>query len=137
MSATMRRSRRGAVLVETAVSLSLFLLLLLGTIELGRAWFSYALLTHAVREGARTAAVTPALRPNDGAVLRRMTTILQDAGLSLSFASVVFQAPLQTGRIVRVTAEVQFSPVIALWLSDGGSALTFPMRVDVVTRYEA
>jgi Flp pilus assembly protein TadG len=116
------------------MALFIFLMLLFGLVELGRAWFSYSLLTHAVREGARMAGVRPSLRINDQAVVNRIATILQDGGLSPSTATVTYQSPLRTGNIVRVAAEVQFTPVIALWVS--GGRVTFPLRVDVITRYE-
>ena len=126
--------RRGAVLIETALVLSAFLMLLLGIIELGRAWFSYNLVTHAVREGTRLAAVKPLLQPNDEAVVRRIEELLQDGGLRPASTTVTFQPPLQTGRLVRVTSRVDFSPVVALWAPQG--SLVFPLTVSLVTRYE-
>lgn len=131
-----RASARGMVIVESALVFLTFLMLLLGTIEFGRAWFSYNLLTHAVREGARLAAVKPALQTNDEAVVQRINDILQDGGLIAVSASVNFQSPLQTGRIIRIRAEVNFSPVVALWLSNQTDPITFPLRVDFITRYE-
>lgn len=56
-----RGSRRGATLVETAVVLSVFLLLILGTLDLGIATFRYNTLSQAARQGVRQAVVHGAL----------------------------------------------------------------------------
>ncbi len=44
-------------MVEAALSLMLFLVLVFGVIEFGRAVWTYTLLAHAVREGSRYASV--------------------------------------------------------------------------------
>lgn len=49
------KSRRGAVVVEFALVAPLFLLMILGVIEFGRAVIVQQLLTNASREGARIA----------------------------------------------------------------------------------
>jgi Flp pilus assembly protein TadG len=49
--------RRGQALVEFALIIPLFLLLLVGIFDLGRAVFAYNTLTNAAREGARLAIV--------------------------------------------------------------------------------
>jgi len=51
------RSTRGQALVEFALVIPLFLLMLVGIFDLGRAVFSYNTLTNAAREGARLAIV--------------------------------------------------------------------------------
>jgi Flp pilus assembly protein TadG len=51
------RDERGAAAVELALVLPLILLILLGTIEFGRAWNVRQTLVDAAREGARVAAV--------------------------------------------------------------------------------
>lgn len=50
---------RGQSLVELAISLPLLLLIMLGTIDLGRVFFDYIQLRNAVREGAAYAARNP------------------------------------------------------------------------------
>ncbi|WP_309050771.1 TadE/TadG family type IV pilus assembly protein [Streptomyces sp.] len=52
------RSERGAAAVEFALVLPLLLLIVLGTIEFGRAYNAQISLTHAARESARTMAIT-------------------------------------------------------------------------------
>jgi len=49
----MRRRREGQALVEFALIVPIFLLLVLGVFEFGRAWNVYQVLTDAAREGAR------------------------------------------------------------------------------------
>ena len=63
--------RKGAALVEMAVCLPLFLLLLLGIIELGRALMVSQLLTSAARQGCREAII-------DGATSSDVTTDISD-----------------------------------------------------------
>jgi PKD repeat protein len=55
-----RAKSRGQALVETALVLPLFVLLLLITIDFGRIYFSYIQINNAAREGANYAAVDPA-----------------------------------------------------------------------------
>jgi Flp pilus assembly protein TadG len=52
-----RQARRGQALVEFALIIPLFLLLLVGIFDLGRAVFAFNTLTNAAREGARIAIV--------------------------------------------------------------------------------
>jgi hypothetical protein len=53
------RRRRGQSLVELALALPVLLLLMLGTIDLGRMFFNYIELRNAVREGAAYLARNP------------------------------------------------------------------------------
>ena len=50
-------NNRGAVLVEFAIVLPIFILILIGTVEFGIVLHDYSLLQSASREGARAAAV--------------------------------------------------------------------------------
>src|SRR5438552_607017 len=61
LAGTGRSSRRGITLVETAIVLNVFLLLILGTLDLGIATYRYNTLSQAARNGARQAAVHGAL----------------------------------------------------------------------------
>ena len=51
------RREEGQAIVEFALLLPIFLLLVLGVVEFGRAWNAYQVVTDAAREGARTAVV--------------------------------------------------------------------------------
>ncbi|MDD2421240.1 MAG: pilus assembly protein [Heliobacteriaceae bacterium] len=50
-------SQRGQALVELAIALPVLVLLVLGTIEFGRVFYAYQVVTNASREGARLAAI--------------------------------------------------------------------------------
>ena len=50
-------SHRGAVVVEFALIFILLVLLLLGAVEFGRAWYVVHMLSSAAREGARVGAL--------------------------------------------------------------------------------
>ena len=123
--------RRGATMVEAAFALGIFLMLTIGILEVGRAWFSYNLLVHAVREGARLASVTPNLSGDDPDVLARVRSVLALGGLAPTADSVdVDNFPVLRGDPVTVSAQVNFSPASAL------IPIAVPLRVQVTTRYE-
>jgi len=52
----MRRSERGANLVEAALVVPILILILAGVVDLGRAFYSYIAIANAAREGARAGA---------------------------------------------------------------------------------
>ena len=72
------RSIRGQSLVEFALVLPMFLLLLIGVTEFGRAWMTRNILTGASREAVRIAAV----QGNTASALSRANNILSSAGIS-------------------------------------------------------
>jgi len=69
---------RGQSLVEFALVLPVFLLLLIGIAEFGRAWMTRNILTGASREAVRIAAV----QGNTASARSRANTILSSAGIS-------------------------------------------------------
>jgi len=72
------KSVRGQSLVEFALVLPVFLLLLIGVTEFGRAWMTRNILTGASREAVRIAAV----QGNAASALSRANSILSSAGIS-------------------------------------------------------
>jgi Flp pilus assembly protein TadG len=68
----------GQGLVEFALVLPMFLLLLIGVAEFGRAWMTRNILTGASREAVRIAAV----QGNAASALSRANNILASAGIS-------------------------------------------------------
>ncbi|MGE5653202.1 MAG: TadE/TadG family type IV pilus assembly protein [Bacillota bacterium] len=54
---SIRRDRRGQAIVEMALVLPIFILLVMGIIDFGRLYNAQISITHASREGAREAAV--------------------------------------------------------------------------------
>lgn len=110
MTRTNRRARRGAALVEFALVAPIFLALVVGSIELGRAIMVQEALTNASREGARVAIV-------DGALSSDVTTAVNNylSGMSISGAStdVTPADPGTTpgGTQVTVTVSISYSSV--------------------------
>lgn len=51
------KSRKGQSMVELALILPVIVLILFGVLEFGRIFYSYIVITHAAREGARAGAV--------------------------------------------------------------------------------
>ena len=54
-----QRGERGQALAETGIVLVILVMLMLATIEFGRAWMLSNMITHATRDGARIAATWP------------------------------------------------------------------------------
>src|ERR1051325_1160782 len=84
------RRTHGQALIEGAIIISLFVLLALGIIEFGRAFFLSNYIAHAARDGARMAAVLTFPNYRNGcqtitdfaAVRNQVTQELQAAGVS-------------------------------------------------------
>lgn len=72
---------RGQGLVEFALVLPLFLVLLIGIAEFGRAWMTRNILTGAAREAVRIAAVAPPAG-SQAAAIARANTVLSSAGIT-------------------------------------------------------
>lgn len=81
-----QRGRRGQAVVEFALILPVFMLMLFGAIEFGRAYYTLHLLTNAAREGARTGMLPEKLEAD---VTSTVNDFLQDAGLGGSWSSSV------------------------------------------------
>jgi Flp pilus assembly protein TadG len=95
------RARHGQALVEFALILPLLMLVLVGIIELGRAWNMKQQLTDAAREGARLAVVAdPSLSTSaltSTAVLKHVDSMLARAGMDSTKDRVTFPDGLKTG----------------------------------------
>jgi Flp pilus assembly protein TadG len=68
------RNQRSQALIEFALVSPVLLLLLFGIIDIGRAMFYYDTLSHAAREGARTAVRASNQLPTDNDVLTAVTS---------------------------------------------------------------
>lgn len=89
-------------MIEFALISPVLLLLLFGIIDIGRAVFYYDTLSHAAREGARTASLASTSLPTDANVLATVTSQLVGAPVS---------APCPQGPITSATP-----PGNAAWL---------------------
>lgn len=63
-----RQRERGSALLETAITLPILLLLMVGIFEVGRAYETWQVLVNAAREGARYS-VTPNSNPSTSQAL--------------------------------------------------------------------
>jgi Flp pilus assembly protein TadG len=68
MVAPRRSDERGQMLVELGVTMILFMFLTLGIVEFGRMLMIVNVVTHAARDGARSAAVEPVSNRNSGII---------------------------------------------------------------------
>ncbi len=96
------RRRRGQALVEFALIIPLFLLLLVGIFDLGRAVFAYNTLTNAAREGARIAIVNQ-YEPSIIKKAKDQTAIveLNDPSVAIDFYQVKSDGTPDTSKPVR------------------------------------
>jgi len=111
----------GQSLVETALTLPLLLLVVLGFIDLGRAVYYYSAIGNAVREGARFAIVQRDLDTTDGSQ-QDDDTIAQVTGYSVAVPIVASDVTVDRvdengtldadGLYVIVRARFDFDPVI-------------------------
>jgi Flp pilus assembly protein TadG len=76
--------RRGQGLVEFALVVPLFLILLFGMVEFGRAWMTKNIITGAAREAVRRYAVMPYDNTITGNAYIQAVNILSSAGLDSS-----------------------------------------------------
>ncbi len=125
------KNGRGQALVELALALPLLILLLFGTMEFGRIFHSYLVLTNASREGARAGIV--------GADDTGIRTKVKDVGASLRLAdSQIEITPGQVSRsrgvplTIKVDCQVDLvTPVLNLIIPD-----PFPLSASTTMRVE-
>lgn len=86
------QSRDGSVLLETALMITILLMLMFGIVDLGRALYTMNNLVSAVREGARFGAVATPLN----------TTDVQDTVIA-RFSPFTFGGPTPTRAMISVT----------------------------------
>jgi hypothetical protein len=112
------KRREGQSLVELALAVPLLLLLLLGTIDIGRAFFDYIDMRNAAREGAGYYARNPT--DSSGAVTRvKNHGVPGDVTVSVVCENGSCTTINGTGR-VRVTVSRTFTPVTTGFLSTFG-----------------
>ena len=109
LPATKRHARSGAVALEMALILPVFLLIIFGIFEFGRAMMVQQILTNGAREGARRAIVP-------GATDQHVTDVLMNYFANTTVATADFNitpslATAQSHDEIRVTAVVDYSDV--------------------------
>lgn len=127
----------GQALVEFALVAVILLILILGIVDLARAWNAYQVITDAAREAARTAVVDDPTVTQDS-VVRVVEGALNRASLDPSQAEIQFPDGFKTGTgnptTVAVTYPWEFQ-LIGLFLDlDGNGAVD--LRTAFVMRNE-
>ena len=109
------RRRRGQSLVELAVALPFLLLIMLGTIDLGRMFFDYIQIRNAASEGATFGARNP---QDSAGMIARATAHGVPTGTAISAGCVGAGCTSITGgdATVSVTATRVFTPVTTSFL---------------------
>jgi Flp pilus assembly protein TadG len=103
MTRTARRSERGQALVETGIVIVMFVMLVMGTIEFGRAWMVSNMITHAARDGARLAATWPTR--TSGAISSTDKTTIQNQ-VQTEMANVLGSPTGLTATVSQTTAGI-------------------------------
>ena len=105
-------SRDGSVILETALMITILLVLMFGIIDLGRALFTANNLTSAAREGARYGAAYPSNPPDPDSVKLRVINHFSAFGGPALTAANIQVTPLPAGgpfESVRVTVTYPFT----------------------------
>ena len=124
-----RASRpNGQALVEFAVGIGVFLMLLIGTVDLGRAAYQYNGVSAAAREIARVASVHPGSgtlgdSPESAAVTATQTGLIPGLAVTsyqcIDIGGTPVAGACHPGDWVRVTVSAAFRPVLPLLVPFG------------------
>jgi len=125
------RDKRGQALAELALILPLLIIILLGTMEFGRVFYSYLLLANASREGARAGIISE----TDLEIKSKVKDVAATLGLTDNQITIT---PAQGARVrgIPLTVKVDYSvslitPVLDIIVPD-----PFPLTVSVTMRME-
>jgi Flp pilus assembly protein TadG len=131
------KRNEGQALVEFALIVPIFLLLVFGVVEFGRAWNVYQTVTDAVREGCRTAVVANA-STTINTVANTMNANMIAAGLDTASA-VKTVTGFQAGTGSPATCSISY-PYQLRWLQPfmgwTGAQAAFNMNASVTFRNE-
>lgn len=122
-----RQAGAGQTMVEFALTLSIFLLFVLGIVDLSRAVYARSVIANAAREGARYAVAHPPETEED---FERVKDVAEALIVALDRDLVVIEVNRPDGDHVEVIVNYTFRPV-TLWvesLVDSGPGVGFPMR---------
>jgi Flp pilus assembly protein TadG len=105
------RSRKGSVMVETALMITILLVLMFGIIDLGRALFTSNNLVSAAREGARLGAVQQTLDTNlvKAAVISHFSPFGGPALTNANIATTQTNIGVEGNQAIRVTITYPFT----------------------------
>ena len=126
------RHFRGQSLVEFALVVPIFLVLLFGMVEFGRAWMTKNILTGAAREAVRIYAVIP----YDNVVAKsRADNVLTSAGLDPGRWTISIYTDPADDTIMRTDVTYNF-PVIIVGLIPGLPSNNIPLATSTTMRKE-
>jgi len=133
-------SERGTAIVESAIILPVFFLLLFGVFEAGRFMNTQQVLTDAAREGARLA-VTPLTQtntlPSTGAITTRVNDFLGSASITGATVTVDNAVSVVTGSITTTYTRVRVDePYQVLTVPGFFSMLQVTLRGEALMRNE-
>ena len=133
------RSERGSELIEFAIVLPIFLLILAGIFDFGMMFRSFEVVTNAAREGARVG-VLEGYEAID--IESRIDAYMDAAGLtgpytvSVATVPVVTTAGTFTARSVSVNYTYQFTVLAGIGIFFGGDYTSIPLQAASVMRTE-
>ena len=126
-------SERGQGMVEFALVVPIFLLLVLGTVELGWLVYNNHTVSSATREGARHAMVNGERSENTNAATEIEDIVSERAsGLSGPVATEVSPNPIgEPGTEVTVSTTFQYQPIVGMIIGTGSIQLSSESTVIV------
>lgn len=98
-----RYDQSGQALIETGIVIVFLVILLTGIVEFGRAWMIINMITHALRDGARAAAIAPGTNRVDGLLDGATISAIQSRVLS-DIQSVMDPATLDAPTVTQSVA---------------------------------
>ena len=117
ISSDRRKRQRGSALVESALTLVVFMMVIFGLMEFGRMVWAYNLVSHAAREGARYAMVHgknsshPATADGIRSVITSQAVGLDPSGLQVNVSWIPDNKP---GSAVKVAVQYTFSAATSM-----------------------
>lgn len=114
-----KRSERGQSLVEAALTLPVVLMLMLGLLDFGRAYYAIVALRDAADEGASYASISP--KDVTGIRVRASEASQELVPIGPNQVSVTYPPTLAAGEPITVTIEVEmelFTPFANIFVSD-------------------
>lgn len=108
-------AQEGQSLVELALLLPALVFIMVGVLDLGRAFHAYTTLVNAAREGARYGA----FHPTDSFGIRnQVEQEAADSGIDLSQSTVIIETDaISPGTAIKVTVVYQFQAISTMILS--------------------
>lgn len=125
------RDKQGQALVELALVLPLLILLIMGTMEFGRIFHSYLLITNASREGARAGIISE----TDTQIKTKVKDVTATLGLTDTQITIT-PAPSSRARGVPLTVTVNYSLNLITPVLDMVVPNPFPLTASTTMRME-